>query len=69
VDLPFSYLEPAEIIAEELYQAFTVIPGLRYRVMVISQQRVRDQWIQMSQTKLALSDLPRRHRHQLRSSL
>jgi hypothetical protein len=55
VDLSFSYLEPPSFedhynMAEELYHAFTVIPGVRYRVMVIAEQSVNEQWIQMSQT-------------------
>jgi hypothetical protein len=40
-------------MAEELYHAFTIIPGLQYRVMVIAEQTVNEQWIQMSQTELA----------------
>jgi hypothetical protein len=39
-------------MAEELYHAFTVIPRLRYRVVVYAEQRVNDRWIQMSTTEL-----------------
>jgi hypothetical protein len=40
-------------MAEQLYHAFTVIPRMRYRVVVYAEQRVEDQWIQMSSTELA----------------
>jgi hypothetical protein len=55
MDLSFSYLEPmtARIMAKELYHTFTVINGVRYRVMVIAKQRVQDQWMQIPQTELA----------------
>jgi uncharacterized membrane protein len=43
----------ARIMAEELYHAFTVISGMRYRVLVIAEQRVQERWTQMSQTELA----------------
>jgi hypothetical protein len=43
----------ARIVAEELYHAFTVIPRMRYRVVVYAEQRVQGRWIQMSTTKLA----------------
>jgi hypothetical protein len=36
--------------AEQLYHAFTVIPRMRYRVVVYAEQRVNDQW---SSTELA----------------
>jgi hypothetical protein len=40
-------------MAEELYHAFTVIPRMRYRVVVYAEQRVQGRWIQMSITELA----------------
>jgi hypothetical protein len=43
----------ARIMAEELYHAFTVISGMRYRMVVIAKQRVNERWMQMSQTELA----------------
>jgi hypothetical protein len=43
----------ARIMAEELYHAFTVISGMRYRVVVIAEQRVQDRWVQMSTTELS----------------
>jgi hypothetical protein len=43
----------ARIMAEELYHAFTVISGVRYRMVVIAEQRINERWIQMSQTELA----------------
>jgi hypothetical protein len=39
--------------AEQLYHAFTVIPRMRYRVVVYAEQQVEDRWIQMSSTELA----------------
>jgi hypothetical protein len=48
-------------MAEELYHAFTVIHGLLYRVMVIAEQRVGDQWLTISQTELS-TFLPRNQR-------
>jgi hypothetical protein len=39
--------------AEQLYHAFTVIPRMRYRVVVYAEQRVNEQWIRMSSTELA----------------
>jgi hypothetical protein len=39
--------------AEQLFHAFTVIPRMRYRVVVYAEQRVNEQWIQMSSTELA----------------
>jgi hypothetical protein len=39
--------------AEQLYHAFRVIPGMRYRVVAFAEQRVNDQWMEMSQTELA----------------
>jgi hypothetical protein len=47
-------------MAEQLYHAFTVIPGMRYRVVVYAEQRVEDQWIQMSSTELATFSRPNR---------
>jgi hypothetical protein len=43
----------AWIMAEELYHAFTVISGMRYRVVVIAEQRVQGRWVQMSTTELS----------------
>jgi hypothetical protein len=43
----------ARIIAEALYHAFTVISGMRYRVVVYAEQRVQGRWVQMSTTELA----------------
>jgi hypothetical protein len=42
-----------EMSAEQLYLAFRIIPGMRYRVVAFAEQKVNDQWIQMSQTELA----------------
>jgi hypothetical protein len=42
-----------EMSAEQLYHAFRVILDMRYRVMAFAEQRVNDQWIQMSTTELA----------------
>jgi hypothetical protein len=42
-----------EMSAEQLYHAFRVIPDMRYRVVAFAEQRVNDQWIQMSTTELA----------------
>jgi hypothetical protein len=39
--------------AKQLYHAFRVIPNMRYRVVAFAEQRVNDQWIQMSTTELA----------------
>jgi hypothetical protein len=39
--------------AEQFYHAFTVIPRMRYRVVAYAEQRVNEQWIQMSSTELA----------------
>jgi hypothetical protein len=39
--------------AEQLYHAFTVIPRMRYRVVVYAEQRVDDRWVEMSSTELA----------------
>jgi hypothetical protein len=41
------------MVAEQLYHAFTVIPRIRYRVVVYAEQRVEDRWVQMSTTELA----------------
>jgi hypothetical protein len=38
--------------AEQLYHAFTVIPRMRYRVVVYAEQRVDDRWVEMSSTEL-----------------
>jgi hypothetical protein len=40
-------------MAEQLYHAFTVIPRMRYRVVVYAEQRVEDRWVEMSSTELA----------------
>jgi hypothetical protein len=40
-------------MAEQLYHAFTVIPRMRYRVVVYGEQRVDDRWVEMSSTELA----------------
>jgi hypothetical protein len=42
-----------EMSAEQLYHAFRIIPGMRYRVVAYAEQLVNDQWIQMSSTELA----------------
>jgi hypothetical protein len=34
--------------AEQLYHAFTVIPRMRYRVVVYAEQRVDDRWVEMA---------------------
>jgi hypothetical protein len=47
-------------MAEQLYHAFTVISGMRYLVVVYAEQRVEDQWIQMSSTELATFNRPNR---------
>jgi hypothetical protein len=39
--------------AEQLYHAFTVIPRMRYRVVVYAEHRVDDRWVEMSSTELA----------------
>jgi hypothetical protein len=48
-------------MAEELYHAFTVISGMRYRVVVIAEQRVQDRWNQMSTTELSTFSPRNRH--------
>jgi hypothetical protein len=40
-------------MAEQLYHAFTVFPGMRYRVVVYAEQRVQDRCVEMSSTELA----------------
>jgi hypothetical protein len=44
---------PRIMSAEQLYHAFTVIPRMRYRVVVYAEQRVDDRWVEMSTTELA----------------
>jgi hypothetical protein len=39
--------------AEQLFHAFRVIPGMRYRVVVYAEQQVGDRWIEMSSTQLS----------------
>jgi hypothetical protein len=51
----------ARIMAEELYHAFTVISGMRYRVIVIAEQRVNERWVQMSTTELSTFSLRNRN--------
>jgi hypothetical protein len=47
-------------MAEQLYHAFTVIPRMRYRVVVYAEQRVEDRWVEMSSTELATFARPNR---------
>jgi hypothetical protein len=42
-----------EMAGEQLYHAFRVIPGMRYRMVVYAEQLVGDRWIEMSSTQLA----------------
>ena len=40
-------------MAEELYHAFTVTSAMRYRVIVVAEQRVHGRWLQMATTELS----------------
>ena len=40
-------------MAEELYHAFTVTSTMRYRVIVVAEQRVHGRWLQMATTELS----------------